>query len=133
MGGVVAPALIAYSVGFGVEGMDRAWAVPVATDIAFALAVLAMTGSRIPASARVFLLSLAVVDDLMAILLIAVLFTTGLAAGLAPGAALVGLVVDSFGASASYWVTAAAGLLGAGLAVLTRTAGARPSPIGSSS
>ena len=40
------------------------------------------------------------------------LFTTGLAAGLAPGAALVGLVVDSFGASASYWVTAAAGLLG---------------------
>ena len=61
------------------------------------------------------------------------LFTTGLAAGLAPGAALVGLVVDSFGASASYWVTAAAGLLGAGLAVLTRTAGARPSPIGSSS
>ena len=44
------------------------------------------------------------------------LFTTGLAAGLAPGAALVGLVVDSSGASASYWVTVAAGLLGAGLA-----------------
>ena len=61
------------------------------------------------------------------------LFTTGLAAGLAPGAALVGLVVDSAGASASYWVTAAAGLLGAGLALLTRTAGARPSPSGSSS
>lgn len=79
VGGVVTPALIAYGVGFGVEGMDRAWAIPVATDIAFALAVLAMTGSRIPASARVFLLSLAVVDDLMAILLIAVLFTTGLA------------------------------------------------------
>ncbi|MFD4403526.1 Na+/H+ antiporter NhaA [Nocardia sp. NPDC058499] len=79
VGGVVTPALIAYGVGFGVEGMDRAWAVPVATDIAFALAVLAMTGSRIPASARVFLLSLAVVDDLMAIVLIAVLFTTGLA------------------------------------------------------
>ncbi len=79
VGGVMTPALIAYGVGFGVEGMDRAWAVPVATDIAFALAVLAMTGSRIPASARVFLLSLAVVDDLMAILLIAVLFTTGLA------------------------------------------------------
>ncbi len=78
-GGVVTPALIAYGVGFGVEGMDRGWAIPVATDIAFALAVLAMTGSRIPASARVFLLSLAVVDDLMAIVLIAVLFTTGLA------------------------------------------------------
>lgn len=78
VGGVVAPALIAYVVGFGVPGMDRGWAIPVATDIAFALAVLALTGSRIPTGARVFLLSLAVVDDLLAIILIAVLFTAGL-------------------------------------------------------
>jgi NhaA family Na+:H+ antiporter len=78
VGGVVTPALIALFVGFGVDGMDRGWAIPVATDIAFALAVLAMTASRIPAGARVFLLSLAVVDDLLAILLIAVLFTTAL-------------------------------------------------------
>ncbi|MFI7664447.1 Na+/H+ antiporter NhaA [Nocardia sp. NPDC049526] len=80
VGGVVTPALIAFAVGFGVDGMNRGWAIPVATDIAFALAVLAMTGSRIPASARVFLLSLAVVDDLLAIILIAVLFTTTLSA-----------------------------------------------------
>lgn len=80
VGGVVTPALIALAVGFGAAGMDRGWAIPVATDIAFALAVLAMTGSRIPASARVFLLSLAVVDDLLAIILIAVLFTTTLSA-----------------------------------------------------
>ncbi|WP_028478137.1 Na+/H+ antiporter NhaA [Nocardia sp. CNY236] len=78
IGGVVTPALIAAVVGFGVPGMDRGWAIPVATDIAFALAVLAMTGSRIPPGARVFLLSLAVVDDLIAIILIAVLFTTAL-------------------------------------------------------
>lgn len=78
VGGVVTPALIASAVGFGVPGMERGWAIPVATDIAFALAVLAMTGSRIPASARVFLLSLAVVDDLLAIILIAVLFTGAL-------------------------------------------------------
>lgn len=78
IGGVVVPALIALGVGWGVDGMDRGWAIPVATDIAFALAVLALTGSRIPASARVFLLSLAVVDDLIAIILIAVLFTTTL-------------------------------------------------------
>ncbi len=53
------------------------------------------------------------------------LFTTGMAAGLAPGAALVGLVVDSAGASASYWVTAAAGAAGVpAWPLLTRTAGA---------
>ncbi|GEM34597.1 Na+/H+ antiporter NhaA [Nocardia neocaledoniensis] len=78
VGGVITPALIAMSVGWGVPGMNNGWAIPVATDIAFALAVLAMTGSRIPASARVFLLSLAVVDDLLAIVLIAVLFTASL-------------------------------------------------------
>lgn len=76
MGGVITPAVIAFVIGWGVPGMDRGWAIPVATDIAFALAVLAMTGSRIPAGARVFLLSLAVVDDLIAIVMIAVLFTT---------------------------------------------------------
>ncbi len=78
LGGVLMPALIAMTVGWGVPGMDRGWAIPVATDIAFALAVLALTGSRIPPSARVFLLSLAVVDDLIAIILIAILFTTTL-------------------------------------------------------
>ncbi|PTR22153.1 sodium/proton antiporter (NhaA family) [Rhodococcus sp. OK519] len=78
-GGVLVPAIIAATVGAGTPGMDRGWAIPVATDIAFALGVLALTGSRIPASARVFLLSLAVVDDLLAIILIAVLFTTSLA------------------------------------------------------
>jgi predicted MFS family arabinose efflux permease len=58
------------------------------------------------------------------------LFTTGLAAGLAPGAALVGLVVDARGASTSYWVTAVAGLLGAALAfVAARFTAARPAPI----
>jgi Na+:H+ antiporter, NhaA family len=78
-GGVVVPAAIAFAIGFGAPGMDRGWAIPVATDIAFALAVLAMTGSRIPTGARVFLLSLAVVDDLLAIGLIAILFTASIA------------------------------------------------------
>lgn len=79
VGGVILPALIALAVGWGEPGIDRAWAIPVATDIAFALGVLALTGSRIPASARVFLLSLAVVDDLLAIIIIAVVFTSSIA------------------------------------------------------
>lgn len=78
IGGVVLPAVIALTVGWGTPGLERAWAVPVATDIAFALGVLALTGSRIPTSARVFLLSLAVVDDLIGIGLIAILFTSSI-------------------------------------------------------
>lgn len=79
LGGVVTPALITLAVGWGQPGIDQAWAIPVATDIAFALGVLSLTGSKIPAGARVFLLSLAVVDDLLAILIIAVVFTTTIA------------------------------------------------------
>lgn len=75
VGGMVVPAVVALGVGWGDPRIADAWAIPVATDIAFALGVLALTGSRLPGSARVFLLSLAVVDDLGAILLIAIVFT----------------------------------------------------------
>ncbi|MCC8248137.1 Na+/H+ antiporter NhaA [Saccharothrix luteola] len=75
LGGMVVPALIALGVGWGEPGIERAWAIPVATDIAFALGVLAITASGLPTGLRLFLLSLAVVDDLGAIFLIAVLFT----------------------------------------------------------
>jgi NhaA family Na+:H+ antiporter len=75
VGGMVVPALLAMGVGWGDPRMAQAWAIPVATDIAFALGVLALTASGLPSSARLFLLSLAVVDDLGAILLIAILFS----------------------------------------------------------
>jgi NhaA family Na+:H+ antiporter len=73
IGGMVVPAAVAYVVGG--SGIGKAWAVPVATDIAFALAVLAIAARDLPPTLRVFLLTLAIVDDLGAIILIAVLFS----------------------------------------------------------
>ncbi|QIZ35534.1 Na+/H+ antiporter NhaA [Saccharopolyspora sp. ASAGF58] len=78
IGGMIVPAVLAFSISHGTPGAHAAWAIPVATDIAFALGVLSLTGSWMPTAARVFLLSLAVVDDLGAIVVIAVLFTDGL-------------------------------------------------------
>ncbi|MFD7917776.1 Na+/H+ antiporter NhaA [Streptomyces sp. NPDC059740] len=74
--GMATPALV-YLLVNGVSGGDRGgWAVPTATDIAFALAILAVIGTALPAALRAFLLTLAVVDDLFAILIIAVFFTS---------------------------------------------------------
>lgn len=78
LGGMIVPGVLAFSFAHGAPGAEQAWAIPVATDIAFALGVLAVTGSGLPSSARVFLLSLAVVDDLGAILVIALVFTQSL-------------------------------------------------------
>lgn len=77
-GGMLAPAVITLVMSWGEEGSGTAWAVPMATDIAFALGVLAVTARHLPSGARIFLLSLAVVDDLGAIVIIAVLFTSGI-------------------------------------------------------
>ncbi|WP_199512462.1 Na+/H+ antiporter NhaA [Nucisporomicrobium flavum] len=77
VGGVIVPALIYTAVNWG--GAVRGWAIPTATDIAFALAVLAVVGRFLPAALRTFLLTLAVVDDLLAIIIIAVFYTSGLA------------------------------------------------------
>ena len=75
LGGMVVPALVYLAIAGTSDGAGRGWAVPTATDIAFALGVLAVAGSAAPIGLRLFLLSLAVVDDLGAIALIAVLYT----------------------------------------------------------
>lgn len=75
VGGVVAPALIYLVCNFGTEAA-RGWAIPSATDIAFAVAILGLIAPRIPTVLRVFLLTLAVVDDLIAIAIIAIFYTS---------------------------------------------------------
>jgi NhaA family Na+:H+ antiporter len=76
--GMVVPALVYLAVSQGDPSARMGWAIPMATDIAFALAVLAVLGSALPTPLRAFLLTLAVVDDLGAILVIAVAFTSQL-------------------------------------------------------
>ncbi len=76
--GVAVPALVFALLNVGDGGQLRGWAIPTATDIAFALAVLAIVGSHLPSGLRTFLLTLAVVDDLLAITIIAVFYTRSL-------------------------------------------------------
>jgi NhaA family Na+:H+ antiporter len=87
-GGMLLPAGIALVASRGAAADGGAWAIPVATDIAFALGVLALAGSALPSGVRVVLLSMAVIDDLGAIMLIAVLFTHQLSLAWLAGAAL---------------------------------------------
>lgn len=75
VGGVIVPAVIYLAVVAGSPEASRGWAIPTATDIAFAVAVLALIGSHLPSALRIFLLTLAVVDDLIAIAIIAVFYT----------------------------------------------------------
>ncbi|MEV6671107.1 Na+/H+ antiporter NhaA [Streptomyces sp. NPDC051162] len=90
--GMAAPALVYFTVVSAGGGSTAGWAVPTATDIAFALAVLAVIGTSLPSALRAFLLTLAVVDDLFAILIIAIFFTQKLNFA-ALGFAVLGLAV----------------------------------------
>ncbi len=140
--GVALPAGIYLAVNSGPTGSLGGWAIPAATDIAFALAVLAVVGSNLPTSLRVFLLTLAVVDDLVVVVIIAVFYTSTLhlsALGLAAVACVAWAALQHFRvrtplvylplAVAAWWLVHESGvhatIAGMVLALLTRV---RPDP-----
>jgi NhaA family Na+:H+ antiporter len=111
-GGMAVPALIYVAVNAGSPATLKGWAVPSATDIAFAVGVLALLGARVPASLKVFLLALAILDDLGSILVIALFYTADLhwsalllAAG--GGAVLIALNLRGVTSLAPYVLTGA--------------------------
>lgn len=113
VGGMVVPAVI-----YAALNLDgpylRGWGIPMATDIAFAVAILAALGSRVPLGARMFLLALAIVDDLGAIVVIAVFYTEGVAVGwlLAAAATVVAALGFQRAGGHALWVYLSLGALG---------------------
>ena len=102
LGGMIVPALIYAAINMGGEGA-AGWAIPMATDIAFAVGVLALFGKHCPDSLRVFLLSLAIVDDIGAILVIALFYSAGIEIGWLVAAIALLAVVSGMRSRGIWW------------------------------
>jgi NhaA family Na+:H+ antiporter len=121
VGGMVVPALIYVAFNAGGEA-SRGWGIPMATDIAFALGVLSLVAPQVPSALKVFLLSLAIADDIGAIVVIAIFYSEGISlAWLVTAFALVGLVV--FLTRIRVWWTPVYVIVGVGLWLATFESG----------
>ena len=121
LGGMVLPALVFLVLNGGGPG-ERGWGIPMATDIAFAVGVLALFGSRVPSGLKVLLLSVAMVDDIGAIIVIAVFYAGGLAwAPLAVAVALLAVIAVLHRVGVVWWPVHV--LLGLGVWLATYASG----------
>lgn len=99
IGGIAVPAMVYLSFNYTNPATASGWAIPAATDIAFALGILALLGPRVPASLKIFLLAVAIIDDLAAIIIIAFFYTQDLslvALGWAGGGTIILFLMNRF-------------------------------------
>ena len=128
LGGMIVPAMIYLALNLGGPG-ERGWGIPMATDIAFAVGVLALLSKRVPSGLKVFLLSLAIVDDIGAIVVIALFYSAGLNLEWLVGAALVLLTIAVVRRLRVFWVPVYV-LLGVSLWLATFESGIHPTIAG---
>jgi NhaA family Na+:H+ antiporter len=128
LGGMVAPALLYILLNAGGPGA-KGWGIPMATDIAFALGVVALFGGRLPVGLRMFLLSLAIADDVGAIAVIAVFYTSGVRLGWVAAAAT-GLALVAAFRRGRIPLAAVLPLLGTAVWFATRQSGVHPTIAG---
>ncbi len=112
-GGMLVPGLIYFSLNRGNPETAAGWGIPTATDIAFSLGVLALLGRRVPAAARIFLATLAIADDLGALIVIALFYTTdlNLSALAGAGACVAAMLALGFSGVRRAWPYALVGLV----------------------
>ncbi|MYA88608.1 MAG: Na+/H+ antiporter NhaA [Boseongicola sp. SB0662_bin_57] len=104
-GGIVVPALVFVGINLNSPDTIRGWAIPAATDIAFALGILALMGRGVPVTLKIFLLAVAIIDDLAAIVIIAVFYTDGVSLAALSIAAVGWLVLLVLNRAGVVWIT----------------------------